>query len=216
VTHDTFFRAIRDVRFLLLLVACFALYASTSTNVFWGASILRDAGASSVSQIAYLLVIPNAVGLVTQLAVARSSDYFQERQWHAAACLLVAAAGWLLLPHVSHSVGLSVTALVLSTGGTIAAFSPFFSLAPSYLSAAAAPAGIAIVTTVGSAAGFVMPLIIGRYTAYSGNLTFAQQSVGGLLVVGAVVLILNSPPPDVSKGARLRKRETRKPAREQS
>ncbi len=198
VTHDSFFKAIRDIRFLLLLVACFALYASTSTNVFWAASILRDAGATSVSTIAYLLIIPNAIGLVTQLAVARSSDYFQERQWHAAGCLLVAATGWLLLPWVSHSVGWSVAALVLSTGGTIAAFAPFFSLAPGYLSAAAAPAGIAIVTTVGSAAGFVMPLIIGRYTAYSGNLTFAQQSVGGLLVLGAVVLILNAPPPDAA------------------
>jgi MFS family permease len=196
VTHDSLFKAIRDVRFLMLLVACFALYASTSTNVFWGASILRDAGATSVSQIAYLLIIPNATGLVTQLGVARSSDRFQERQWHAAGCLLVAATGWLMLPHVADSVGRSVFALVLSTGGTIAAFAPFFSLAPSYLSRAAAPAGIAIVTTVGSAAGFVMPLIIGRYTASSGNLTFAQQSVGGLLVVGAIVLILNSPPPD--------------------
>ena len=199
VTHDSLFQAIRDKRFLLLLVACFGLYASTSTNAFWGASILRDAGETSVSRIAYLLIIPNAVGLVTQLAVARSSDYFQERQWHAAACLMTAAGGWLLMPHVSNSVELTVLALILSTGGTIAAFAPFFSLAPGYLSAAAAPAGIAIVTTVGSAAGFIMPLIIGRYTAFSGNLTFAQQIVGGLLVLGAFVLLVNSPPPDTSR-----------------
>lgn len=199
VTHDSFFKAIRDFRFLLLLIACFALYSSTSTNVFWAASMLRDAGATSVSQIAYLLVIPNAVGLIAQLAVARSSDYFQERQWHAASCLFVAAMGWLLLPHLSYSVSLTVAALVLSTGGTIAAFAPFFSMAPGYLSRAAAPAGIAIVTTVGSAAGFVMPILIGRFTAETGNLTFAQQSVGALLILGAVVLILNAPPPDARK-----------------
>ena len=202
VTHDSFFKAVSDYRFLLLLITCFALYSSTSTNVFWAASMLRDAGATSVSHIAYLLVIPNAVGLVTQLAVARSSDYFQERQWHAAACLVVAALGWLLLPHLTHSVSLTVAALVLSTGGTIAAFAPFFSLAPGYLSRTAAPAGIAIVTTVGSAAGFVMPLLIGRFTAESGSLIFAQQSVGALLVFGAVVLIFNEPPPDARRRLR--------------
>jgi predicted MFS family arabinose efflux permease len=216
VTHDSFFNAIRDGRFLLLLVACFALYSSTSTNVFWAASMLRDAGATSVSQVAYLLVIPNAVGLITQLAIARSSDYFQERQWHAAICLLVAATGWLLLPHLTHSVSLTVAALVCSTGGTIAAFAPFFSLAPGYLSSAAAPAGIAIVTTVGSAAGFVMPLLIGRYTAETGNLTFAQQSVGALLVLGAVVLILNAPPPDARTHTLLRSSESHDSEKEHS
>lgn len=194
VSHQSFFAAMKDARFLLLLPACFALYASTSTNVFWAASILRDAGAGTASNIAYLLFVPNAVGLVVQLAVARSSDRFQERQWHAAGCFLVAASGWLLLPWVSVSAEWSLFALVLATGGTIAAFAPFFSLPPGYLSAPAAPAGIAIITTLGSLAGFVMPLIIGQFTAASGNLVFAQVCVGSLLAMGAVLLVINKPP----------------------
>ncbi|MCP5144422.1 MAG: MFS transporter [Gammaproteobacteria bacterium] len=194
VTHESLLDALRDARFLLLLPACFALYASTSTNAFWAASILRDAGATQAGRAAYLLFVPNAVGLFVQLAVARSSDRRGERRWHAAACLLAAATGWLLLPWVPGSVELSLFALVLAIGGTIAAFAPFFSLAPGYLSAGAAPAGIAIVTTLGSLAGFVMPLVIGRVTAATGSLVFAQVGIGTLLAGGAILLVVNRPP----------------------
>jgi nitrate/nitrite transporter NarK len=157
--------------------------------VFWAPTILRSAGIENVFEIGVLLVIPNAIGLVAQLAVARSSDRHQERHWHVAGCILTAALGWLLLPFVSHSVPLTVVALMLSISGTIASFAPFFSLPPTYLSRAAAPAGIALVTTVGSFAGFVMPLVIGRFTAGTGNLAFAQYCVGALLTLGGVVLI---------------------------
>jgi hypothetical protein len=159
--------------------------------VFWGATILRDAGVTSVLQIGYLLAIPNAVGLVVQLLVARNSDRTQERHWHTAACMLTAAAGWLVMPTVSGSVSLSLVALAMCIGATTAAFAPFFSLPPAYLTGAAAPAGIAIVTTVGSLAGFVMPLIIGRFSAASGDLQFGQYAVGTLLVMGALLVLLS-------------------------
>jgi len=193
VSHTSFLAAMKDVRFLMLLVACFALYSSTSTNVFWGATVLRDAGVKTVLEIGYLLIIPNAVGLLVQLGVARSSDRRQERQWHAAACILVAALGWLIMPSVSSSAPLALLALTLSIGGTTAAFAPFFALPPSYLLGSAAPAGIAVVTTVGSLAGFVMPLVIGRFTQGSGDLAIGQYSVGGLLVLGGLLVILSRP-----------------------
>jgi MFS family permease len=193
VSHGSVLAAVRDVRFAMLLVACFALYASTSTSVFWAASILRDAGASGVQHIGYLMVAPYAVGLVAQLTAARSSDRMQERHWHAAACILVAGSGWLLLPSVADSVPLSLAALIVCIGGTTAAFAPFFSLPPSYLTGAAAPAGIAIVTTVGSLAGFVMPLLIGRFTQGAGDMVIGQYAVGALLVLAAILVPLSRP-----------------------
>ena len=65
---------LRSLPFLLLLFACFTLFSSTSISAFWGPSILRNAGVSSVVEIGYLLMVPNLVALVGQLAVARSSD----------------------------------------------------------------------------------------------------------------------------------------------
>lgn len=193
ISHTSLLAAMKDVRFQMLLVACFALYSSTSTNVFWGATVLRDAGAKTVLEIGYLLIIPNAVGLLVQLGVARSSDRRQERQWHAAACILVAAMGWLIMPTVSSSLPLALLALSLSIGGTTAAFAPFFSLPPSYLLGSAAPAGIALVTTVGSLAGFLMPLVIGRFAQGSGGLAIGQYCVGGLLALGGLLVILSRP-----------------------
>lgn len=188
-SNATFLSALKDPRFLLLLVPCFALFSSTSTNVFWAPTILRNAGISNVFDIGMLLVIPNAFGLVVQLLVARSSDRHQERYWHVTGCLLMAACGWLLMPFAGHSIVVSVISLTLSIGGTIAAFGPFFSLPPTFLSRAAAPAGIALVTTVGSFAGFVMPLLIGKLTSAAGTLYAGQFCVGGLLVFGALILI---------------------------
>ena len=58
----------------------------------------------------------------------RRSDVRDERRCHAAACAMVAALGWLLLPLVSNNPTLSLVALIATAAGTFAAMGPFWSM----------------------------------------------------------------------------------------
>ena len=175
--------------FILLLCACFTLFSSTSVSAFWAPSIFRNAGVTSVVEVGYLLMVPNLVALLSQFAVARSSDRWQERHLHSAGCVIVAAAGWLLLPATSHNVPMTLLALTMVTAGTISAFAPFFSLPAAYLSRQAAPTGIALTTSVGSFAGFAVPLLVGRYVTAT-DFSAGQYIVGGFMVMGAFTLVV--------------------------
>jgi len=61
---------------------------------------------------------------------------------------LASALGWLLLPLVSSNPTLSLVALIATAAGTFAAMGPFWSMPALYLSAKAAPGGIALISAL--------------------------------------------------------------------
>jgi MFS family permease len=118
--HHSFMDALRSPRFYLLVGMGVALLASASNISFWLPTIIQRSGVTSTWTIGLMAMAPYVVGVVAQQWVARRSDARDERRWHAAACAMVSALGWLLLPLVSSNPTLSLVALIATAAGTFA------------------------------------------------------------------------------------------------
>lgn len=194
-SHPSFAAALKDVRFYSLAAPAFAIMVSTGGVFFWLPTILRRAGITSVWDVGMLSAIPFIAAFVAQFLVARHSDKTLERRWHTAAPTLVGAAGWCLLPAVSNSTTLSLVMLTLATAGTFAAMGPFWTLPSAFLSRTAAAGGIALISTLAGLGNFISPALVGWLVDRTGTLVVGQFYFGGLLVLGALVLLIGIRPP---------------------
>ncbi|MCP5145953.1 MAG: MFS transporter [Gammaproteobacteria bacterium] len=188
--HPSFLHALKDPRFYALAAPAFALMVSTGGIFFWLPSILRSAGIESVWNIGMLSTVPFTVAFVIQFLVARRSDRKQERCMHAALPLVAAAVGWSLLPLAASNVPVSLLLLTIASAGTFGAMGPFWSLPGTFLSGTAAAGGIALITTLAGLGNFISPTLVGWLVDQTGNLAVAQFYFGGLLLIGAVVLMV--------------------------
>ena len=78
--------------------------------------------------------------------------------------------------------------LTLVSGATFACTGPFWALPPTLLSGAAAPVGIAAVTTCGSIAAFLSPILVGWATDALHNPRIGAFYYGTLMLAGAMGL----------------------------
>lgn len=186
--HGTFRDALSDPRYY-----CLAAFAAAQMSVIagislWMPSMLRSTGVDSVLQIGVLSALPYAAAVVVQQVVARRSDRAQERRWHSIVPMVIGALAWLSLPLVGGSPTGTTLLLVVATAASFAATGPFWSMPAQYLSRRAAAGGIAILTSFGSAAAFVSPMIVGATATADGGLGWGQIYYGSLMLVGSLVL----------------------------
>ncbi|MEJ8822568.1 MFS transporter [Variovorax humicola] len=187
--HHSFMDALRSPRFYLLVGMGVALLASASNISFWLPTIIQRSGVTSTWIIGLMAMAPYIVGVVAQQWVARRSDVRDERRWHAAACAMVSALGWILLPMVSSNPVLSLLALIATAAGTFAAMGPFWSMPALYLSAKAAPGGIALISTLAGIGSLISPVIIGWLNESTKTLAAGQYYLAALMIVGAVTVV---------------------------
>ncbi len=144
---------------------------------FWMPQVIQTFGLDPV-QIGFLTAIPYLFAAIAMVLWGRHSDRTNERRWHIALPLFLAAAafGWSaysgpLLP--------TMIALTLATLGFYAAFGPFWSLPTALLTGTGAAAGLALVNSMGNAAGFAGPYIVGLLKQATGSFSAALLVPGG-------------------------------------
>jgi MFS family permease len=190
--------ALLDRRFVLLVVMAYALFTSASGIFLWLPTVLRNAGLTSLSQIGVVSMIPFSVGGVAQYLIGRRSDRVLERRWHSIIPALIGAVGWMLLPTVAGNATASVVVMTVVAGGTLGAMATFWTMPSNILSGTAAAAGIALVSTLGSAGNFISPVVIGWLASLTGSLAAGQYYLAGVLLLGAVALIAVGTPKPVT------------------
>jgi len=195
--HASFLAAFRDPKFYTLAGLGFALLVGTAGLFIWLPTIIRRTGIESVWEIGVLSAIPFAVGIVVQFLVAKRSDRLQERRWHAAIPAFVAGAGWFLLPLVADDTALATMVLVVVTVGTLATMAPFWAMPSMFLSPAAAPGGIALITAIAGAGNAFSPTLVGWLADVTGSFAAGQIYFGALFVFGAGLMLLGTKPKDV-------------------
>jgi MFS family permease len=196
--HSRFSVALLDRRFVLLVVMAYALFTSASGIFLWLPTVLRNAGLTSLSQIGVVSMIPFSVGGVAQYLIGRRSDRVLERRWHSIIPALIGAVGWMLLPTVAGNATASVVVMTVVAGGTLGAMATFWTMPSNILSGTAAAAGIALVSTLGSAGNFISPVVIGWLASLTGSLAAGQYYLAGVLLLGAVALIAVGTPKPVT------------------
>jgi len=183
-------QALLNPKVLALALVYFGAVACNYGIGFFLPQIVKGFGLTNV-QTGFVTAIPYAVGVVAIIYWGRRSDRMQERKFHTAFALAVAAGGIAvstLLPDPT----LKMVALSVAAFGVFGALPVFWTLPTAFLSGAAAAGGIAIVNAIGNLSGFVGPYLTGYIKDRTGSFD------GGLLCLAAfgaiamvIVLVLN-------------------------
>ena len=188
--HRSFGPVLRDPRFYVLVCMAYALFASIGAVSFWLPSIIRESGVRSVGLIGMLSAIPYLIGACAQILVGRHSDKHLERRWHTAGPALIAAVSWGLLPILGGHPVPALVILCLATAGTLASMVPFWTIPPTLLTGTAVAAGIALISTVGSFANLVSPMLVGWLARRTGSLAAGQYYYAVVTALGALALAI--------------------------
>ena len=145
--------------------------------------VTSSAGAS---QIARYATLPYVAAAIFTVIVGWSSDRTQDRKWHGAACLLLAAigCGWAA---TAHSLPIALLAFTLTAIGFWSLMGPFWALPTRVLGGQAAAGGVAIITMIGSLGGFLGPYVTGRLRDATHGFSVGLFTVAGVAVLGAAL-----------------------------
>ena len=125
--------------------------------------------------------------------IGRSSDLRGERRWHIAGSIVLASLALGASNIVHGSTWLMVSLLTVAAffhfGGGIL----FWAVPPACLKVDTAPAGIAMVSSIGVIGGLISPILLGWIKTQTGRLDVGISVICALMISAAVVLLLAVP-----------------------
>jgi D-galactonate transporter len=190
--HDTrnFAAALVNPRVYLFAFVYFSLTCASLTLNFWMPLMIRDFGIKDVVQVSLYTVIPNAIGAIGLILIARRSDRLRERRKHFAFCTI--GGGIALAALTLHLNSFAAMLAILSIAAVLifAALPIFWAVPPSYLSGNAAASGIALISSIGITSGIVSPWVIGQIRTSTGSMDLAVYLLAALLVASGVALMI--------------------------
>jgi MFS transporter, ACS family, tartrate transporter len=182
-------QALADRRVYLFILLYFTVAMGSNGFGFYAPTILQASFVGrSPAQIGQFYAIPSLLSVFAMVFAARHSDRTGERRWHLAFSAVLGAAGWGLSARVS-SPWLVLAALSLAHMGMMSMMGPFWSLATSFLSGAAAVGGIALINTVANLGGYLSPDLMGRLKESTGDFSTGQLLLALTMVLGAMTAL---------------------------
>ena len=187
--HVSVMDALKSGRVWMLGVAYFCIASSIYIASFWMPTLIKQLGVSDPLQIGWLTTIPYSVAIVAMVLTNISADRLRERRWHTAIPCLLTAAGLALCATPDYGLVAAMMALTLAAAGASAAQASFWSLPSSFLTGAAAAAGIALVNSLGNIAGMASTSLVGWLTDLTGSPSSSLYLFAALLVAGALMVL---------------------------
>lgn len=187
--HGSFLSIVRDSRIWAISGVLFSSLLIANTLTFWSPTIIAHAGISDIAKVGVLAAVPPLLGVVGMLLVGWNSDRVMERRWHTTIPMGCAATGLALLAVFQDVASLSVLLLSLVALGYYASLPTLYSLPSTYMSGGGAPAGIAVMTTVGSIGSALAPSLLGLIRNLTGSFNLGFQVYAGIAFLGSLVLL---------------------------
>jgi D-galactonate transporter len=185
----------------------FVYFGAVATNYglsFFLPQIIKAFGLSN-AQTGFVTAIPYVVGTLGMIWWGRRSDKVQERRWHVAIPLLVAAGG-LIVSTVLPTPTLKILSISVAGFGIFACLPVIWTLPTAFLSGAAAAGGIAMVNAVGNLSGFLGPYAMGFLKDATGSFS------AGLIVIAGAALVATGIVLSLTHDARLEREPRAQPA----
>jgi D-galactonate transporter len=157
---------------------------------FWMPALLEAAGIRGPLEIGLVTAIPYSIGVVAMLLFGWSADRRRERRWHAAAPLVIGAAGLVLTVMAGTQTALAVLGLSVAAAGLMSSGPLFWGLPTAFLGGAAAAAGIAAINSVGNLAGFVSPYVVGWLRDATRSAESGMYVIAVVQLLGAAAILL--------------------------
>jgi MFS family permease len=186
-------QVLRNPRVYVAGLVFFCIYSGSNTVSYWMPTLIRGFGVHDLKTIGLLASVPYAGALIGMYLLARSSDKRLERRWHVSLTLLLSATCFFLLGPVQDHLVLSLVFMSIGAAAAMSALSLFWSIPPALLSPSAAAVGIAVISCIGGLAGVISQVVVGAIKSATGDLYLAFDVIAGVLVVGAVVLLVAIP-----------------------
>lgn len=143
-------------------------------------------GASDSILIARYATLPYLAAAVMTVVVGWSSDRRNERRWHIAGCLTMAAVGFAWAAW-AHSLVVALCAMTLAAIGLWSMMGPFWTLTTSMISGTAAAGAVAILQMVGGVGGFAGPYMTGRLRDATQSFTGGLYLISGMALAAAML-----------------------------
>jgi MFS transporter, ACS family, tartrate transporter len=183
------FKSLTHPRILHFTAIHFLFLMGLYVTGFWmPQSIKAVAIGYSNTAIGILVMVPNAVSLLAMVMVSRSSDRRNERHWHAAASLLIAAAGLYFVGETPSLTG-RVALWCAVASGLVSYLGPFWACPGEFLCGRSAASALAFINSCGSLGSFFSLSIIGSIATRTGSLEGGFQAVAFALILAAALIL---------------------------
>jgi len=180
---------LRIPRVYLLALVYFALTCGVLMLAFWMPLMIRDFGVKDVLLISLYSVIPNAIGAIGVILIARRADRVAGHARFFVTSLVGGAIALVALTTHPSSLVLALALLSVATTLMLAGMPIFWSIATAQLPKQAHAAGIALVSSIGIVSGVVGPWAIGAIKTSTGSMDNALYIQGGLLILAALGML---------------------------
>ncbi|QBS39780.1 MFS transporter [Nocardia sp. CS682] len=184
--------ALRNKRVLALCLAYFLVLCGAYPLAYWMPTVVREVGDGlSSTQIGWLSAVPfllAAIGMYVTGRLVRAEGSSRP----VLVALGISVVAFAITAFALGSPLLAFAAITVATMAAQTAKPLFWSVPTAYLAGAGAASGIALINSLGNAAGFVSPYAFGWIKDFSGGRTgFAiavmiMANVGALLVIGVI------------------------------
>jgi ACS family tartrate transporter-like MFS transporter len=186
--------ALRDAIRLPMLWLLAGAYFISQVGVYivnlWMPLILNtfSGGQHTASVIARYATLPYLAAAIFTVIVGWNSDRTNERRWHIAGCLLLAATGFAWTA-VAPNIAIAIVSMTFAAMGLWSMMGPFWTLTTSVLGDAAAAAAVAILTTIGGVGAFLGPYSIGRIRDLTHSFKDGLYAMSALAVCAALLAL---------------------------
>ncbi len=186
--HFSVMQALLNPRVLALSLVYFGCVATNYGLGFFLPQIVNAFGAMSKIEVTCITALPFVVGVFSIVLWGRHSDRMQERRWHTAIPLFVAASGIAVSTLLPDPV-LKMVALSVAGFGIFGSLPVFWTLPTAFLSGAAAAGGIAIINSIGNLAGFAGPYAMGAIKEATGSFNGGLLCLAAFGMLGMVIVL---------------------------
>ncbi|MFC0533982.1 MFS transporter [Phytohabitans kaempferiae] len=173
---------------VIILSLVFFLFAANSTGLtMWMPLVIQGTfGEPTTGQVTLLAAIPGLIGVLGMVVVSKSVKRFGHEMLHLS--VILSTCGVLVA--LSVMAGPNPLGFVLLVVGAGAAFSVgpvIWQIAGRYITGVAAAAGFALINSVGGAAGFGIPYLIGAVKDATGSFSIPLYVVAAALFAASLV-----------------------------
>lgn len=187
--HSGFFSALRSKLVWQLSITYFCIVSAVYVLIFWLPTLIKQHGITDPVQIGWLTAIPYFCAIVASLLNNAHADYARERRWHTAIPCMVTAIGMAISWIHFDSIVLTMIVLSATAAAASTTQAAFWSVPPTFLSGAAAAAGLALINSIGNIGGMVSTSLVGWIADLTGNSQNSLILFAGILLISVVLVV---------------------------
>jgi ACS family tartrate transporter-like MFS transporter len=185
-THSIF-SAMTNPRLLILAVIFGGIGMAGVGTVLFLPQILKAIGVSN-TQAGLLTAVPYVFGTVAIVVCGHLSDKRTDRYWTLVVTCGLATIG-MVLAAILHDSLWVLAGFALATVRFYGMKSPFWPLPSTFLTGSALAAGLALINSLGNAAGYLGPIAVGYAKDWTGSFQAGLYCLAGAALVSTVTAL---------------------------